>query len=78
MKEMTKSMTVSKRMVYESYLIVCSKGGGAGIDEQSIEMFNAIYLRICTGFGIAWHLGVIFHHLYEQYLFQRNKEVNDR
>jgi len=28
-------------MVYESYLKVVSKDGGAGIDKQSIEMFNA-------------------------------------
>ena len=41
MKEMTKSMAVSKRMVYESYLRVCSKGGAAGIDQESIEEFKA-------------------------------------
>ena len=40
-KEMTKSLPVSKRMVYESYLKVCARKGGAGIDEQSIECFNA-------------------------------------
>ena len=40
MKEMTKSLPVSKRMVYNSYLKVCDKNGGAGIDKQSIEMFN--------------------------------------
>ena len=39
-KEMTKSLPVSKRMVYNSYLKVCDKDGGAGIDRQSIEMFN--------------------------------------
>ena len=38
---MTKSLPVSKRMVYESYLTVVSKQGGAGIDRESIEMFNA-------------------------------------
>lgn len=38
--EMTKSLPVSKRMVYESYLKVISKSGSAGIDRQSIEMFN--------------------------------------
>ena len=38
---MTKSLPVSKRMVYESYLKVVSKDGGAGIDRESIEMFNA-------------------------------------
>lgn len=40
MKEMTKSLPVSKRMVYDSYLKVVDKDGGAGIDMQSIDMFN--------------------------------------
>ncbi|MEO6134045.1 MAG: group II intron reverse transcriptase/maturase [Ginsengibacter sp.] len=40
MKEMTKSLPVSKRMVYNSYLKVVDKDGGAGIDKQSIDMFN--------------------------------------
>src|SRR5215212_2063470 len=40
MKEMTKSLLVSKRMVYNSYLKVCDKNGGAGIDKESIEMFD--------------------------------------
>jgi RNA-directed DNA polymerase len=39
-EEMTKSLPVSKRMVYESYLKVVSKQGGAGIDRESIEKFN--------------------------------------
>jgi len=39
-EEMTKSLPVSKQMVYESYLTVVSKGGCAGIDRQSIDMFN--------------------------------------
>lgn len=39
-KEMTKSLPISKRMVYNSYLKVIAKDGGAGIDKQSIEMFN--------------------------------------
>lgn len=38
---MTKSLPVSKRMVYDSYLKVVSKDGSAGIDKQSIEQFNA-------------------------------------
>ncbi|HEX5153080.1 MAG TPA: group II intron reverse transcriptase/maturase [Parafilimonas sp.] len=37
---MTKSLPVSKRMVYNSYLRVCDKNGSAGIDKESIEMFN--------------------------------------
>jgi len=37
---MTKSLPISKRMVYNSYLKVIDKDGSAGIDRQSIEMFN--------------------------------------
>ena len=40
-KKMTKSLPVTKQMVYMSYLQVIQKGGSAGIDMQSIEMFNA-------------------------------------
>jgi len=40
-EEMTKSLPVSKRMVWESYLKVVSKNGGAGIDHESIEIFDA-------------------------------------
>jgi len=39
-EESTKSFAVSKEMVYESYLKVCFKNGGAGIDKETIEMFN--------------------------------------
>ena len=39
-KKMTKSLPISKRMVYNSYLKVIAKDGSAGIDRQSIEMFN--------------------------------------
>jgi len=38
---MTKSLPVSKGMVYNSYLKVISKQGSAGIDKETIEMFNA-------------------------------------
>jgi len=40
-EEKTKSFTVSKQMVYDSYLKVCSKDGAAGIDSETIDMFNA-------------------------------------
>lgn len=39
-EKMTKSLPVSKRMVYESYKKVVAKDGRAGIDKQSIEQFN--------------------------------------
>ena len=37
---MTKSLPISKRIVYNSYLKVIAKDGSAGIDKQSIDMFN--------------------------------------
>jgi len=37
---MTKSLPISKWMVYNSYLKVTDKDGSAGIDNQSIEQFN--------------------------------------
>lgn len=39
-EERTKSFAVSKRMVWESYKKVCASNGSAGIDQESIEMFN--------------------------------------
>jgi hypothetical protein len=39
-EEKAKSFAVSKAMVYNSYLIVCDKNGGARIDKETIEMFN--------------------------------------
>ncbi len=56
-KEVTKSLPISKRVVYNSYLKVIAKDGGAGIDCESIEMFNAnmsknlykIYNRMASG-----------------------------
>lgn len=39
-EEKTKSFAVSKQMVYNSYLKVCSKDGAAGIDKETIEIFN--------------------------------------
>lgn len=56
-EEKTKPFPVSKRMVYDSYLKVMSKNGCAGIDAQSIEMFEEdksknlykIYNRMASG-----------------------------
>jgi group II intron reverse transcriptase/maturase len=56
-EEKTKSLPVSKRMVYDSYLKTVSKQGGSGIDRESIEMFNSnmsknlykIYNRMASG-----------------------------
>ena len=39
-EEKTKSFAVSQQMVYDSYLKVCDKKGGAGIDKETIKMFN--------------------------------------
>ncbi len=56
-EEKTKSFAVSKQMVYDSYLKVMTKKGCAGIDGQSIKMFEAdmsknlykIYNRMASG-----------------------------
>ncbi len=60
-REKTKSFAVSKQMVYNSYLKVCDKNGGAGIDKETIDKFMKTSEVICTKFGIAWHRVVIFH-----------------
>jgi RNA-directed DNA polymerase len=39
-EEKTKSFAVRKDMVFNSYLKVCDKNGGAGIDKETIERFN--------------------------------------
>jgi RNA-directed DNA polymerase len=39
-EEKTKSFAVSKQMVYDSYLKVCDKNGGAGVDKETIDKFN--------------------------------------
>ena len=38
--EKTKSFAVSTEMVLSSYIKVCEKNGGAGIDKETIELFN--------------------------------------
>jgi RNA-directed DNA polymerase len=56
-EETTKSFAVSKAMVYNSYLNVCSKDGAAGIDRETIDMFNKdldsnlykVYNRMASG-----------------------------
>jgi group II intron reverse transcriptase/maturase len=56
-EEKTKSFAVSKEMVYGSYLKVFAKDGGAGIDKETIEMFNTnlrgnlykVWNRMCSG-----------------------------
>lgn len=39
-QEVTKSQPVSKRMVWEAYKKVKRNGGSAGVDKQSIAMFD--------------------------------------
>ena len=39
--ELTKSLPVSKQMVWEAYQQVKQNRGSAGIDQQSIKMFDA-------------------------------------
>lgn len=40
-EEITKSLPVTKRMVWEAYKHVKGNGGSAGVDKQSIEQFDA-------------------------------------
>jgi RNA-directed DNA polymerase len=40
-EEITKSVPVTKRMVWEAYKQVKRNGGGAGVDKESIEQFDA-------------------------------------
>ena len=40
-EEITKSLPVTKRMVWESYKQVKRNGGSAGVDKESIEQFDA-------------------------------------
>ncbi len=39
-EEKTKSYEISKRSVYESYLRVIENDGSAGVDKETIELFN--------------------------------------
>jgi RNA-directed DNA polymerase len=43
--EKTKSFAVSESMVHSSYVKVCDKKGGAGIDKETIELFNKDLIR---------------------------------
>jgi len=67
---MTKSLPISKRMVWNGYQKVVAKNGAAGIDRVSIEMFNAemannlykLWNRMSSGsyFPPPWPLLVSF------------------
>ena len=39
-EEITKSLPVTKRMVWEAYKQVKRNGGSAGVDKESIEKFD--------------------------------------
>ena len=41
-RERIKSFEVSQEAVYESYLKVCKKDGGAGIDKETIEKLSKL------------------------------------
>jgi group II intron reverse transcriptase/maturase len=43
--EKTKSFAVSESMVHRSYEKVCDKKGGAGIDKETIDLFNGDLIR---------------------------------
>jgi RNA-directed DNA polymerase len=74
---MTKSLPISKRMLHDSYLKVVSKDGSAGIDKQSIEMFNEDLGNNLYKLWNRMTSGSYFPHLYERYLFPRSKAAQD-
>lgn len=78
MEEMTKSLAVSKRMVYNSYLKVNANKGSAGIDKESIEMFNTDLSNNLYRIWNRMASGSYFPPRCAQCLFPRNREVNDR
>ena len=41
-KEQTKSIPITKEMVWQSYKRVKSNGGSAGIDQQSLSDFDRV------------------------------------
>jgi len=67
-KEMTKSLPISKRMVWNSYQKVAANKGGAGIDRQTIEQFNEnksknrykIWNRLTSGSDFPPPVGTVF------------------
>ncbi len=75
--EMTKSLPISKRMVYNSYLKVVEKGGGAGIDRESIEMFNANLRGNMYKIWNRFTSGSYFPPPVERCLFPRSKAGKD-
>ncbi len=60
-EEKTKSFAVSKQMVYDSYLKVCDKNGSAGIDKETIEMFNEDLSKNLYKVWNRMSSAVIFH-----------------
>ena len=59
-KKMTNSLPASKSMVFESYLKVVSKDGGAGIGHEALKCLMPTWVVTCTNYGTAWHHAVIF------------------
>ena len=47
------TVCIAKRVVWEAYRHVKANRGAAGIDGESIEMFEANLKGICTGYGIG-------------------------
>ncbi len=72
-EEKTKSFAVSKQMVYESYLKVCAKDGSAGIDKETIEMFNKDLSKNLYKVWNRMASGTYFPPAVRTVLFQRSK-----
>ena len=57
----TKSIPISKAMVWQAYKRVRANKGSAGVDQISMEQFDADLSTNYTNFGIVWHQEAIFH-----------------
>ena len=51
--EKTKSLPITKEMVWEAYLQVKRKGKSAGIDNLSMSEYDKKDIDTCTKFGTA-------------------------
>ena len=58
----TKPFTISKSLVYEAYKRVKANRGGAGIDGESLKVFEIDLSKNRIRFGIACHRVAICHH----------------
>ncbi len=59
--QISKPFDITKREVWEAYKKVKANQGAAGINGQTIEMFEQDLRGISTSYGTDWRPGVINH-----------------